>query len=396
MNYTNSISRYNTPLQRTTNYSWLNGMAILSVTDADNGVSEQYQYDNAGRKTAEYYFVNGTVQSSLARIYDDQNNKVTVKKDIKAYNDQKLQTVIHYDQAGRKILEQYSDGTPITGASDGIKNKTIYQHFSGGSRVITSSPYRTLPDPTLQWQCTQYDQAGRVTVTATFNNNSNALNPPANCTSATNRTGMTQISYAADWIAITDPTGKIRKERRDALGRLAEVIEDPTGLNYVTTYTYDLLDNLLTTTQSGQIRSFTYSSLGRLISTTTPESGTTSFTYYDSGQVLRQTDARGKWSEATYDALHRITARTYSDATPAVTYTYYQSGAKPQVGQLKSVSSNVGTTTYTYDKFGNVAVSEQTITDYSTTLHFLYEWYLGGSLKSITLNRPGFSGEQVS
>ena len=37
---------------------------------------------------------------------------------------------------------------------------------------------------------------------------------------------------------IIDPTGKVGKERRDALGRLSEVIEAPNGLNYNTTYTY--------------------------------------------------------------------------------------------------------------------------------------------------------------
>ena len=78
------------------------------------------------------------------------------------------------------------------------------------------------------------------------------------------------------------------------------------------------LDNLLTTTQGGQVRSFVYSSLGRLLSTTNPESGKTTYTYYDNGLARRQTDARGRWSEAAYDALHRITQRTYSDGTPAV------------------------------------------------------------------------------
>jgi hypothetical protein len=72
---------------------------------------------------------------------------------------------------GRKTLEQYSDGTPLNGNTSGIKIKTIHEHFSGGTRVITSSPYRTAADATLQWTCTQYDTAGRVTAVATFNNN---------------------------------------------------------------------------------------------------------------------------------------------------------------------------------------------------------------------------------
>ena len=79
-----------------------------------------------------------------------------------ADNDKKLQTIVHYDQIGRTKLEQYSDGMPLSLNNEGIMVKTIYEHFSGVSRVITSSPYRATTDATLQWKCTQYDTAGRV------------------------------------------------------------------------------------------------------------------------------------------------------------------------------------------------------------------------------------------
>ena len=62
-----------------------------------------------------------------------------------------------------------------------------------------------------------------------------------------------------------------------------------------------------------------------------------------------------------HDVSVRAENGIYCDTTPAVTYTYYQSGAKPQVGQLKSVSSSVGMTTYIYDKMGDVVISSQMI-----------------------------------
>jgi len=45
-----------------------------------------------------------------------------------------------------------------------------------------------------------------------------------------------------------DPASKVRQQKRDPLGRLTQVIEDPNdlnpnGLNYSTTYSYDALDN---------------------------------------------------------------------------------------------------------------------------------------------------------
>jgi YD repeat-containing protein len=79
---------------------------------------------------------------------------------------------------------------------------------------------------------------------------------------------------------VTDEAGKQRKSQTDALGRLTAVWENPSGLNYETDYTYDLLDNLKTVTQKGgaastswRNRTFTYDSLSRLKSATNPESG---------------------------------------------------------------------------------------------------------------------------
>src|SRR3989454_10270731 len=72
---------------------------------------------------------------------------------------------------------------------------------------------------------------------------------------------------------ITDPASKVRQQKRDPLGRLTQVIEDPNdlnpnGLNYSTTYSYDALDNLTRVVQGVQSRSFVYSSLSRLTSAT--------------------------------------------------------------------------------------------------------------------------------
>ena len=50
---------------------------------------------------------------------------------------------------------------------------------------------------------------------------------------------------------MTDPAGKVRRNHTDALGRLVEVKEDPSGLNYTTKYRYGALDNLEGVCQGG-------------------------------------------------------------------------------------------------------------------------------------------------
>jgi len=65
-----------------------------------------------------------------------------------------------------------------------------------------------------------------------------------------------------------------------------------------------------------------YDWLGRLTSETHPESATTSYTYNANGNVATRTDARGVVVTSGYDALNRVTSRTYSDGTPSATFGY--------------------------------------------------------------------------
>jgi YD repeat-containing protein len=80
-------------------------------------------------------------------------------------------------------------------------------------------------------------------------------------------------------------------------------------------------------------RTYNYDMLSRLTSAATPESGTTYYYYTTSGGALcsgdpsavcRRTDARGTTTTYTYDALNRLTGKTYSDSTPPATFSYDQ------------------------------------------------------------------------
>ena len=368
---------YGTAEQRSWGYAWRpNSDALDSKTDLDNNIATSYTYDNGGRVLT----VNEANVRRTETTYDDANRIVTVKSDLAAFGDGKLQTATQYDQLGRPVLVRTSE----PGNPDGIKAKTTHLSVSGGRRVIRSTPYRGLSDPALEWTCTQLDPLNRVTAVAVFKGSTE----PTDCGSSINRTGITQTVFDADQTTIIDPAGKVRRERRDALGRLVEVVEDPYGLNYETHYAYDPLDNLVQVSQGAQTRSFLYSSLSRLLSATNPESGTTSYTYFDTGQLQTRTDARGMVTNFSYDALQRVVAKSYANdggLTPAVTYSYYLAGAaSPNVGQLQSVASSAASTVHDgYDALGRVAASTHTIAGNPNAHAFGYTYWLNNSLKTI-------------
>src|SRR5690348_16460841 len=142
---------------------------------------------------------------------------------------------------------------------------------------------------------------------------------------------MSGIAYSANCATVTDEAGKAREGCTDAAGRLTDVYEDPNGVNQHTTYTYDLLDDLTGVTQVGSHqRTFNYDGLARLSSATNPESGTTSYTYDGNGNVLtkisplpNQTGSATLTTTYSYDALNRLTQKSYSDGiTPAANFQY--------------------------------------------------------------------------
>jgi hypothetical protein len=84
-----------------------------------------------------------------------------------------------------------------------------------------SYPNIEFSDLTLEWTCTQCDLPERVSLVAMFKGSA----APTDCTGTTNRTGSTGTVYDADWTIVTDPAGKVRKQKSDGLGRMVQVIE---------------------------------------------------------------------------------------------------------------------------------------------------------------------------
>ena len=269
--------------------------------DVNGIVASGYYNDPLDRPTKVLSAANQAVdiQSQSIFSYDDVNRTVTTTSDLNSFNDGGLVRKVIYDGLGRTCeTRQYEGGT---------NHIAIKQQYDAMGRPFkTSNPFRPWQNETPVWTTSAFDALSRaISVT-------------------TPDSAVVGTAYSGNQVTVTDQIGKARKSVTDALGRLTQVYEDPSGLNYLTNYSYDVLDNLTTVTQGSQTRTFVYDSLKRLTSATNPESGTVSYTYDNNGNLLTRLDARNITTTLAYDALNRVTSKSYNDnpQTPLVSYFY--------------------------------------------------------------------------
>ena len=192
-------------------------------------------------------------------------------------------------------------------------------------------------------------------------------------------TGGQAWSYLNNTTTFTEEAGKKRVQTSDGLARLITVNEDPSVLNYTTSYTYDFGDRLTGVGQTdsvegAQTRTFTYDSAGRLKTAVNPEIGTVSYQYDNNGNMTQRSDSRIT-ANLGYDHDNRVTSKSYSGTTPAtptVTYCYDALPTSPGtcatsftagsgfVDRETEVYSSASRTDYLlFDSFGRVKTSQQ-------------------------------------
>ena len=229
-------------------------------------------------------------------------NDVLTARDQTVFTDSELRSWTVTDGFGR-TKESWSRDP-----QGDVKVSTIYDALGRAKKV--SDPFRPALGENAAYTITVYDLLGRIK------------------TVSTRDTATVTSSYVANTVTVTDQAGKARKSVTDSLGRLIEVYEDPNGLNYQTTYSYDVLDNLVKVEQGSQQRFFMYDSLKRLMRADNPEQETLStlnitdpvtshsnwsvkYEYDSNNNLTSKTDARGVVTENSYDALNRLTTVLY-------------------------------------------------------------------------------------
>ncbi|MEK6282278.1 MAG: RHS repeat-associated core domain-containing protein [Acidobacteriota bacterium] len=374
----------------TVTYTYNSLGEVLTQTDQMNGVTTN-TYNAQGNLLTLKDALNNTstftygTRGQLITITDPRNNTTTLTYDASGNLTRRTdalnnQTNIAYDARGR-----------ATSVTNSLNQVTNYEYDLAGrpKKVIY---------PDTNFFLFTYDLAGRRTkikdprgYETTF-----AYDAAYRLTSETNADGKV-MSYAYDLMSnltgVTDTLNRTTNYTYDEFNRLTKIKypEAAAGAGRLEeNLTYDSAGNLLQKMdQAGRITSFCYDSSNRLTSATDPALKTTAYEYnarsqqtavvdainqryefvsdalgrrtqekkgaatmsfvYDSaGNRTQRTDYNNAVTNYSYDALNRLTAINYPDATSA-TYSY------DVLSRMTNATNPSGTVTIAYDNRNRVS-----------------------------------------
>ncbi len=342
---------------------------LVTATTDRRRLTTNYEYDSAGRLTAEVLpevetWASGVRQTGVRPRTAYGYNAFGDLTDQKDANG--AVTTLSYDSASRQTsvrLPAYTPpgGSPLTAvatteydaAGNPVKSVDPLQRattrtFDPHGRVVTQSAPKvgdqpntttfgydrngeliSTTDPTGAQRLSTYDTLGRrITDTVaernpqlTYLTTTYSYDDAGNQTEVRTPTdAVTKTSYnaAGEPVTVTDPTGRVTKSEYDVVGRQAAGT-DPSGI--VTRTSYDLLGRATLTTQlSGsplterRRSQQAYDPNGNVVQTISPEGRSQAFVYDAANRLVRQDEqvAEGKLIQTAfgYDAAGNKTRLT--------------------------------------------------------------------------------------
>lgn len=368
------------PLGYTMSYCYGYNDGQLRGSTDENNQTTIYEYaDSLGRLTESSYPDGG--QTLLS--YNDTPPTPTVTTEREISSGQYVTNIATMDGMGHQTQQELT--------SDTSPDYTATTYDGMGKVYKVTNPYRSTSDPTYGLTEYTYDALGRTCLE--IPPGGTVPSQPTCPTSA--QTGDVTTIHTNRAAEVSDEgngTKTVQKViQTDGLGRLVSVCEvtsvtqmgssgtpgacgqDISATGFLTSYSYDTLDDFLQVTQGNlTARTFNYDSLSRLTSATNPESGLTTYTYDANGNVASRTQPEENQTDASdtvttsyqYDLLNRETAIDYSDDTDNVEYDYDE--ASPwgfqltyQIGRLTTEYDGNTGSVFSYDKMGRVAINDQ-------------------------------------
>jgi YD repeat-containing protein len=293
--------------------------------DCSSGLVTSTQDVNS-QPTTYLYFTSGSNIGRLQTVTRPDGGTTTYAYPSSKEADQTITQSASVSTKHESILDTYGRKyEAITAAPEGtISSETTYN--AAGRPYSVTTPHLGTSSSTDGTTYTYYDVLGRPT---------KVVAPDSSTATST---------YSGNSQTMTDALSHSRQYTYDAFHRLTSVLEPNSSgsLTNETDYQYNALDQLTQVDQWGGPKNSTspgdrqrlssYDKLGRLISSTTPEAGTITYSYLTNGilcagNVTRpcsKTDARGVTTLYSYDALNRMVSKSYSGDTSGTLSSCFQ------------------------------------------------------------------------
>lgn len=372
---------------------------LISVSGVNAGQTTTYaQYDALLRPTSIQYPDGGATTVNYL-----SPNEVEVVQAMSQSESSDSHT--QYDGLGRVSRTEVANGQ-----STNPWYQVDYCYDASGLLQFQSLPYQGNGWATAK-QCSgsgtsyTYDALGRIT-------------------SVTNGDGTATTQYLGGATKTTDVNGIQKIIQMDLLGRIVSVCEvspsggpdscggDMGGAGILTTFAYNPSQHLVSVSQGTQTRTFQTDETGRLVSTTEPERGSTTYTYSYNSTGLVITRSRPQANQVgtlmthtttQYDALGRVLSITYDDGLTPSRYFAYDSSAGWAEGQsgVAGMLSHAWTnqsggqtgTIFSYDQMGRTTQMYECLPSGCGTPALdkpvSQNWDLAGNLSSLTDNVSG-------
>ena len=354
-------------------------LGVTTQTDADGGV-QTFAYDDHGNRVS----ASDALGYTTNYAYDDAGNV------IESIAPDGVATVTTYDQPDH--LPAGITGLRVPTSSTVTKANNVVESTTGnfGPEPIRTTGYfyddaahpgdrtRTV-DPQGKTTTTTFDGFGDVT---------SSTNPAGDRTGYGYDTGRGVVTSTVDGegkstayehdphgrlTRTTDPLGGTKSARYDADGLTLSTTNEN---NHTTTSSYDAAGQLVKVVQAdnttqlthynpdgtvadtvdglGATTRYGYDGQGRQTSRTDPDNHTSTTVFDPAGRPKAATDAAGRGITYGTDAVGRPISISYSDGvTPNASFGY------DAAGRRISMTDGTGTSTWTYDTFGEVTVGKQ-------------------------------------
>uniref|UniRef100_UPI003D13F37E RHS repeat-associated core domain-containing protein n=1 Tax=Sulfurimonas sp. TaxID=2022749 RepID=UPI003D13F37E len=301
----------------------------------NNGDALFYGLDSTGQIQA----ITHTDGSESSQTYDkdkllatitDKGGNTTYK-----YFDEKHRIIKEIDQENKETLYEYEGSNPNPIAILSTNNEQRYTYDTNHNLIEINN------NGTIQQFA--YDAKGNLVKTTDAKGNT------------------TQIAYDENSrpIKYTDAKGAQTTLSYNPNKR-QESITDPNG--NTTINTYDIVDNIIQTTQEDHILKYTYDKENNLIAITDPLGNTTQYIYDRYNRVVKQLLPNGKEKNFIYNSDNTIKTYIQEDNTQ-IHYSYNKDK------KITSIKTDDEILNYEYDSLGNIINANSN----DSNIEFIYD-----------------------